>query len=166
MICSTRAGPARRLRADEGADGSRLRFLRLPGRYRSRQWLEPHRHPCPHLFRHEKFSQAVAIRMTPDADPKMTQETAFHPRFSALTRNYTEYRGYWLPTRFNNANADRGVLGLPPERAVMDLSPLRKFEVTGPDAEALLQLLPDARHLASCRPARWSTPPCATSMAA
>ena len=35
--------------------------------------------------------------MTPDADPKLTRETAFHPRFSALTRNYTEYRGYWLP---------------------------------------------------------------------
>ena len=28
----------------------------------------------------------------------------------------------------------------------MDLSPLRKFEVTGPDAEALLQYCADARH--------------------
>ena len=40
--------------------------------------------------------------MTPDADAQLTRETAFHPRFSALTRNYTEYRGYWLPQRFNN----------------------------------------------------------------
>ena len=30
-------------------------------------------------------------------------------------------------------------MGLPEKAVVMDLSPLRKFEVTGPDAEALLQ---------------------------
>ena len=45
----------------------------------------------------QRFSRAVAYRMTPDAEPKLTRETAFHPRFSALTRNFTEYRGYWLP---------------------------------------------------------------------
>ena len=54
--------------------------------------------------------------MTPDAEPELTRETAFHPRFSALTRNYTEYRGYWLPQRFNNDGADRGILGLPRAR--------------------------------------------------
>ena len=32
----------------------------------------------------EKFSRAVAYRMTPDADPELTRETAFHPRFAAL----------------------------------------------------------------------------------
>ena len=53
--------------------------------------------------------------MTPDADAELTRETAFHPRFSALTRNYTEYRGYWLPQRFNNDGPDRGILGLPRE---------------------------------------------------
>ena len=35
--------------------------------------------------------------MTPDADAQLTKQTAFHERFSALTRNFTEYRGYWLP---------------------------------------------------------------------
>ncbi len=87
----------------------------------------------------QKFSRAVAFRMTPDADPQMTRETAFHPNFSALTRNYTEYRGFWLPTRFNNANAIDEYWACRERVAVMDLSPLRKFEVTGPDAEALLQ---------------------------
>jgi aminomethyltransferase len=87
----------------------------------------------------QKFSRAVAFRMTPDADPQMTRETAFHPSFSALTRNYTEYRGFWLPTRFNNANAIDEYWACRERVAVMDLSPLRKFEVTGPDAEALLQ---------------------------
>lgn len=87
----------------------------------------------------EKFSRAVAYRMTPDADPQMTRETAFHPRFSAMTRNYAEYRGYWLPQRFNNANAVDEYWACRERVVVMDLSPLRKFEVTGPDAEALLQ---------------------------
>lgn len=87
----------------------------------------------------EKFSRAVAYRMTPDADPQLTRETAFHPRFSALTRNYTEYRGFWLPQRFNNEGPIEEYWACRERVAVMDLSPLRKFEVTGPDAEALLQ---------------------------
>ncbi|MGE0006423.1 MAG: DUF1989 domain-containing protein [Parvibaculaceae bacterium] len=87
----------------------------------------------------EKFSRAVAYRMTPDADPQLTRETAFHPRFSALTRNYAEYRGFWLPQRFNNDGPVEEYWACRERVAVMDLSPLRKFEVTGPDAEALMQ---------------------------
>ena len=79
------------------------------------------------------------IRMTPDAEPELTRETAFHPRFSALTRNFTEYRGYWLPTRFSNDGPVEEYWACRERAAIMDLSPLRKFEVTGPDAEALLQ---------------------------
>jgi len=51
------------------------------------------------------FSRAIAYRMTPDSEAKLTRETPFHPRTSALTRNFTEYRGYWLPTKFNNHGA-------------------------------------------------------------
>jgi aminomethyltransferase len=87
----------------------------------------------------QSFSRAVAYRMTPDAEPKMTRETAFHPRFSALTRNFTEYRGYWLPMAFNNDGPVAEYWACREKAAIMDLSPLRKFEVTGPDAEALLQ---------------------------
>jgi glycine cleavage system T protein (aminomethyltransferase) len=87
----------------------------------------------------ERFARAMAFRKTPDAEPQMTKETAFHPRLSQLTRNFTEYRGYWLPGRFNN-EGPIGEYWAARERAVMiDLSPLRKFEVTGPDAETLLQ---------------------------
>ena len=98
----------------------------------------------------EKFSRAVAYRMTPDADVQLTKETAFHERFSALTRNYTEYRGYWLPQRFNNDGAIEEYWAAREKAVVLDLSPLRKFEVTGPDAEALLQycLTRDIRKLA------------------
>ena len=87
----------------------------------------------------QKFSRAVAIRMTPDAEPEMTQETAFHPRLSGMTRNYSEYRGYWLPSRFNNDGPIEEYWACRERAVVIDLSPLRKFEVTGPDAEALLQ---------------------------
>ena len=99
----------------------------------------------------EKFSRAVAYRMTPDAEPQLTRETAFHPRFSQLTRNYTEYRGYWLPNRFNNEGPIEEYWACRERAVVMDLSPLRKFEVTGPDAEALLQycLTRDVRRIST-----------------
>jgi aminomethyltransferase len=87
----------------------------------------------------QSFSRAVAYRMTPDAEPQLTRETAFHPRFSALTRNYTEYRGYWLPMRFANEGPVAEYWACRERAAIMDLSPLRKFEVTGPDAQSLLQ---------------------------
>ncbi len=87
----------------------------------------------------QKFQRAVATRMTPDADPVMTKESAFHPRFSAMTRHYSEYRGFWLPGRFNNDGPIEEYWAAREKAVVMDLSPLRKFEVTGPDAEALLQ---------------------------
>lgn len=99
----------------------------------------------------EQFSRAVAYRMTPDADPELTRETAFHPRFSALTRDYAEYRGYWLPNRFSSAGPVEEYWACRERAAVIDLSPLRKFEVTGPDAEELLQycLTRDVRKLST-----------------
>ena len=87
----------------------------------------------------QTFSRAVAYRMTPDADAELTRETAFHQRLSALTRNFTEYRGFWLPTQFNNDGPVEEYWACRERAVVMDLSPLRKFEVTGPDAENLLQ---------------------------
>jgi aminomethyltransferase len=99
----------------------------------------------------KKFSRAVAHRMTPDADVQLTRETAFHPRFSALTRNFTEYRGFWLANRFNNDGPISEYWACREKCVVLDLSPLRKFEVTGPDAEALLQycLTRDIRKLST-----------------
>jgi aminomethyltransferase len=85
------------------------------------------------------FSKGVAIRMTPDADPQLTRETAFHPRTSALTRNFTEYRGYWLPMSFTSYGPIDEYHACRESAVVMDLSPLRKVEILGPDAEALMQ---------------------------
>jgi aminomethyltransferase len=86
-----------------------------------------------------KFSMAIAHRVTPESEATLTKETAFHPRTSALTRQFTEYRGYWLPTSFDSRGPQEEYWACRERAAVMDLSPLRKFEVLGPDAEALLQ---------------------------
>ena len=85
------------------------------------------------------FKKAVAYRMTPDAPAALTKETGFHEKTSALTRNFTEYRGYWLPTSFTNHGALDEYWACRERAVVMDLSPLRKFEVLGPDAETLMQ---------------------------
>ena len=87
----------------------------------------------------QRFSAAIAHRVTPDAEPKLTRETAFHPRTSELTSRFTEYNGYWLPTSYDNRGAVDEYWACRERAAIMDLSPLRKFEVLGPDALALLQ---------------------------
>ncbi len=97
----------------------------------------------------ERFSTAIAHRVTPDSAPKLSKETGFHTRTSALTGRMTEYNGYWLPTAYNNQGAVAEYWACREKAAVMDLSPLRKFEVVGPDAEELLQrtLTRDIRRL-------------------
>lgn len=87
----------------------------------------------------EKFSRAIAHRPTPDSEPKMTKETAFHDRISAKTRHVVEYKGYWLPQVYSQAGAIEEYWACREKAVVLDLSPLRKWEVTGPDAEALMQ---------------------------
>ena len=96
-----------------------------------------------------RFSAAIAHRVTPEARPVLTQKTGFHPRIEALTKNLVEYNGYWLPSHFYNEGAIAEYWACREHAAIMDLSPLRKFEVLGPDAEALLQatITRDARRL-------------------
>jgi aminomethyltransferase len=86
----------------------------------------------------EKFSRSIAYRPTPDSEPKMTKETAFHDRISQKTRNVVEYKGYWLPQAYSSNGALEEYWACRQAAVVLDLSPLRKFEVTGPDAEALM----------------------------
>jgi aminomethyltransferase len=95
------------------------------------------------------FSQAIAHRVTPDAEPVLTRETSFHPRTSELTKSFVEYRAYWLPHCFDNEGAIAEYWACREQAAIMDLSPLRKWEVLGPDAETLIQraITRDARRL-------------------
>lgn len=87
----------------------------------------------------EKFQRATAWRPMPDAEPIMTRQTAFHDSFAASTRDFIEYKGFWLPNTFPGSSPEEEYRACRSGVTVMDLSALRKFEVTGPDAEALLQ---------------------------
>ena len=85
------------------------------------------------------FKKATAFRMTADSEPQMTKETGFHPRTSALTRNLTEYEGYWLANNYTEHGTIAEYWACREAAAMIDLSPLRKYEVVGPDAEELMQ---------------------------
>jgi len=89
--------------------------------------------------RESLFKRAIAYRKTPDEEPQMTLETGFHPRTSKLTREFTEYAGHWLAQSYTNLGAVAEYWACREAVAVADLSPLRKAEVVGPDAELLLQ---------------------------
>ena len=86
-----------------------------------------------------RFSVAVGHRLTPDSEPVLTKDTGFASRTGSLTRQFTEYQGYWLPTSYDNFGPHQEYWACRERVAVMDLSALRKFEVLGPDAETLLQ---------------------------
>ena len=90
----------------------------------------------PHNFRARR---SVLFRKRADSEGEMTKETGFHPRTSALTRDFTEYNGYWLPQKFAATGAAEEYWACRERAAMTDLSPLRKFEIVGPDSAALLQ---------------------------
>ena len=90
--------------------------------------------------RNENFKPATGFRMTADADVRMTKNTGFHDCFAAHTRNFVEYNGYWIAQDFPGHGAIDEYWACRERAAVMDLSPLRKYEVLGPDAEKLMQL--------------------------
>ena len=68
-----------------------------------------------------------------------TKQTGFHNSFSNHTRNFVEYSGYWLPNAMTNYGAIEEYWACREKAAIMDLSPLRKYEITGPDAKKLMQ---------------------------
>ena len=45
------------------------------------------------------FTRGTAHRMTPDAEPELTRQTAFHARTAALTRNFQDFKGFWAADR-------------------------------------------------------------------
>ncbi|WP_428122381.1 DUF1989 domain-containing protein [Candidatus Poriferisodalis sp.] len=85
------------------------------------------------------FKKATAIRMTADSEAQLTKETGFHARTSELTRSFSEYCGYWLADHYTAHGAVEEYWACRQAAAAIDLSPLRKYEVTGPDAEMLMQ---------------------------
>ena len=87
----------------------------------------------------KKISKGVAFRVNTDSEPKLTKETGFHKKTSSLTKNFINYNGYWLANNYTNYGAIKEYTTCRESAIVTDLSPLRKFEILGPDAENLMQ---------------------------
>jgi len=90
--------------------------------------------------RNKEFKRSIGWRKTPESNMEDTKETGFHHAFSTHTRDFSEYNGYWLPNQMTNHGFISEYWACREKAAIMDLSPLRKYEITGPDAEALLQV--------------------------
>ena len=82
---------------------------------------------------------AVAYRSEPESEAILTEHSAFHARTSALTRQFVVARDQWLPQHFEATRAIEEYQACRNAVTVQDMSSLRKFDVLGPDAEALLQ---------------------------
>ena len=70
---------------------------------------------------------------------RLTQDSAFTPRIRSLTQNLAEYSGFWVPMSYRYQGDQAEYWALRQRVALMDLSALRKFEVSGPEALVLLQ---------------------------
>ena len=82
---------------------------------------------------------AVAYRSEPDAEAILTEHSPFHERTSALTRHFVAARDVWLPQSFEATRAVEEYRACREAVTIQDMSSLRKFDILGPDAEALLQ---------------------------
>ena len=85
------------------------------------------------------FSRAIGRRIAADFPLRLTQDSAFTSRIRQLTDDLVEYNGFWVPNSFAHQGDQAEYWALRQRAALMDLSALRKFEITGPDAFALLQ---------------------------
>ncbi|MBX2867320.1 MAG: aminomethyltransferase family protein [Acidiferrobacterales bacterium] len=88
---------------------------------------------------HTPVRYAVAYRSEPDKEAILTEHSAFHPRTSALTRSFTAARDVWLPQSFEATRSAEEYRACREAVTIQDMSSLRKFDILGPDAEALLQ---------------------------
>ncbi len=85
------------------------------------------------------FKASVGFRKTQEGDVMETKKTGFYDSFAKHTRDFVEYSGYWLANTMSNHGAISEYWGCREKVIVTDLSPLRKYEITGPDAEQLVQ---------------------------
>ena len=88
----------------------------------------------------EDFKRSIGYRKSVESEMEETKQTGFHESFSKHTRNFIEYNGYWLPNNMANFGAIAEYWACREKAAIMDLSPLRKYEILGPDAKALMQM--------------------------
>lgn len=89
----------------------------------------------------EQFLRSQLYRTHPEEMPRMTKQSGFHSRIAALTSHLVEYHGYWVADEYHGWGAKAEYLACRERVAMIDLTALRKFEITGPDAESFLQYM-------------------------
>jgi aminomethyltransferase len=96
------------------------------------------------------FPRSIAHRISAEEQPRMTKTSGFHNRTAALTSKFIEYAGYWVASEYQGWGATAEYLACRERVALLDLTPLRKIEITGPDAVDFLQyvLTQDVRKMA------------------
>ncbi len=94
--------------------------------------------------------KSFGFRAGPTSEVIMTRETGFHPRTSALTRHYAAAKDCWIPQSFTESGVVAEYWATRNAATIQDLSQLRKFDITGPDAENLMDyaLARDIRKIA------------------
>ena len=88
----------------------------------------------------ELFKRSIGYRASVETDLVESKKTGFHDCFARHTNDFAEGGGYWLPQKMDAYGAVEEYWACREKAVVMDLSQLRKYEVTGPDAEKLLQM--------------------------
>ncbi len=130
---------------------SRLRLLGLPRRHRSRPMpgTRPTSMSAPIPTRSASRERS-AYRMTPDAEPEADARDRLPSALRGAHARFHRVSRLLAAAEIQQWRADRRILGLPrARRRSWTCRRLRKFEVTGPDAEALMQyaLTRDVRKL-------------------
>ncbi|MGB5916908.1 MAG: DUF1989 domain-containing protein [Phormidesmis sp.] len=87
----------------------------------------------------QTFERAVGKRVAAELPLRLTQESAFTPSIRYLSDHLVEYNSFWVPSSFAYQGDQAEYWALRQRAALMDLSALRKFEITGADAFVLLQ---------------------------
>lgn len=85
--------------------------------------------------------RAIAHRPFTESEYNMTIESAFHPRTSALTQSFAVARDVWAPTCYESTRAIEEYWACSQKVTIQDMSALRKYDIMGPDAEELLQIV-------------------------
>ena len=129
-----------RLRPAAGDDRPRVRLVGVPRRHRPRQRLGDHRHPRARLLAREPLLDGHRPPRDPGGRASADQGDGVPP---AHQRAHRELRRSTAATGCRTASTTRAPIAeywaCREKAVVMDLSPLRKWEVLGPDAEALIQ---------------------------
>jgi aminomethyltransferase len=87
----------------------------------------------------ESFPKAIGRRASPDSEIRLTTSSSFTPDIQKLTDHLVEYNGFWVPNSFTYHGIHEEYWALRERAVLLDLSALRKFEITGVGALELLQ---------------------------